>query len=97
MKGGANSRDINSVLALGGLQGRKLRAEGVASPPASLAHHHHHRRRLSSSFSLAERPHPPVHPPRPPPLSSVHPSALSVDVPSASTGCHPCDSGATPT
>lgn len=36
-KGGANSRDINSVLALGGLQGRKLRwLGGEPSPPASL-------------------------------------------------------------
>jgi len=36
-KGGANSRDINSVLALGGLQRRKLRAEGEYCPlsPAS--------------------------------------------------------------
>jgi len=34
-KGGANSRDINSVLAPGGLQRRKLRAEGeyYPSPP----------------------------------------------------------------
>lgn len=32
-KGGANSRDINSVLALGGLQRRKLRAEGEYYPP----------------------------------------------------------------
>lgn len=30
--GGANSRDINSVLALGGLQRRKLRAEGEYYP-----------------------------------------------------------------
>lgn len=36
--GGANSRDINSVLALGGLQRRKLRAEGEyysPHPPAT--------------------------------------------------------------
>lgn len=32
-KGGANSRDINSVLALGGLQKRKLRAEGESPFP----------------------------------------------------------------
>lgn len=34
-EGSANSRDINSVLALGGLQRRKLRAEGEYYPPAS--------------------------------------------------------------
>ncbi|KYN13424.1 hypothetical protein ALC57_14437 [Trachymyrmex cornetzi] len=34
-KGGANSRDINSVLALGGLQRRKLRAEGEYRPPST--------------------------------------------------------------
>lgn len=56
-KGGANSRDINSVLALGGLQRRKLRAEGEYYPvpppllripllPASLSH-----RRSSPPFS----------------------------------------------
>jgi len=34
-KGGANSRDINSVLAPGGLQRRKLRAEGEYYPSPS--------------------------------------------------------------
>lgn len=56
-KGGANSRDINSVLALGGLQRRKLRAEGEYYPPrislqpASLSH------RCSSPRAL---PRPPI-------------------------------------
>lgn len=35
-KGGANSRDINSVLAPGGLQRRKLRAEGEYYPRVPL-------------------------------------------------------------
>lgn len=36
-RGGVNSRDINSVLALGGLQRRKLRAEGEYYPPFSVS------------------------------------------------------------
>lgn len=35
--GGVNSRDINSVLALGGLHRRKLRAEGEYYPPFSVS------------------------------------------------------------
>lgn len=50
-KGGANSRDINSVLALGGLQGRKLRWLGGGQP--SSVSHPPSIPRLSSSSHLS--------------------------------------------
>lgn len=79
-EGGANSRDINSVLALGGLQGRKLRWLG-GGQPSSVSH--------PPRLSLVS---PSPIPPPPPPPPSFTPC---VDV-AASAATPGCDSGAAP-
>lgn len=64
--GGANSRDINSVLALGGLHRRKLRAKGEYYPPFSVSPRDQHLSIPPSVVSLPPSPSSqPLFPPYP--------------------------------